>query len=133
VSPVKKEEILKWFEKADNDIITAKKSIDCPPIVLDSACFHCQQAIEKYLKAYILYQGKDIKKTHNINFLKDTCTEYDPDFENFDFKELSVFAVDIRYPDDSLVPTLDEAKEYIQLAEEIKELVLKKVIFTLNP
>jgi HEPN domain-containing protein len=82
----KKEEILKWFEKADHDIIMAQRAIEIAPLILDSACFHCQQTVEKYLKAYLLYQGKDIKKTHNLIFLREQCADFDSDFENFNFK-----------------------------------------------
>lgn len=126
----KRKLILAWYEKADHDIIMSKRGIEIAPFVLDSACFHCQQAVEKYLKAYILYQGKEIIKTHNLEFLKETCAEYDYDFEDLDFKDLNSFSSDIRYPDDALLPTIEEAKEYLQVAEDIKELVRKKIIFT---
>lgn len=125
----KKKQLLQWYEKADHDIIMAKRAIEISPFVLDSACFHFQQAVEKYLKAYIIYQGKEVKKTHNIIFLKESCAEYDGDFENIDIKDLNDFAADIRYPDDSITPTLDETKEYLQIAESIRELVRRKIIF----
>jgi len=123
----KKNILLKWFEKADHDIINATLVVSYEPKVLDTACFHCQQAVEKYLKAYLIYQGKENRKTHSLDLLLKHCKEYDYDFENIDFKNLEDFAVDTRYPDDALVPSLEEAKEYLQMAEDVKKLVMSKI------
>lgn len=38
----------------------------CPqiePMILDNACFHCQQAIENCLKAFLIYRCCDIERT----------------------------------------------------------------------
>ncbi len=123
----KKKRLLQWYEKAEHDILTAKRLIDIDPVILDNACFHCQQAVEKYLKAYLHYQGQPIRKTHSLDFLAKQCMQFDYDFEDLNFKNLEDYAADIRYPDDSLVPTIDETKEYLQMAEDIKKLVLVKV------
>ena len=123
----KKDEIIKWYEKADADILIAKRALEWEPFILDPACFHCQQAIEKYLKAYLLYQGKDIEKTHNLTYLKELCAEYDSNFGGFNFEELNNFAIDIRYPDDAIAPLLSEAKKFLQLAEDVKGVVMSKI------
>ncbi|MDR1523523.1 MAG: HEPN domain-containing protein [Endomicrobium sp.] len=31
--------------------------------------FHCQQAIEKYFKAYLIENGWELQKTHDLDFL----------------------------------------------------------------
>jgi HEPN domain-containing protein len=43
-----------WVEKAENDYRTAVVVLEeiAEPIV-DTACFHCQQCAEKYLKAFL--------------------------------------------------------------------------------
>ena len=125
----KEEIIYEWYAKADSDIAMAIKAIDFPPIILDGACFHCQQAVEKYLKAYLIYHGKDVVKTHSLDFLIDSISEFDVDFASIDTKDLEDFSVDIRYPDDATAPTLEEAEEYLQIAEAVKELVRKKIVF----
>ena len=121
--------IREWLRKADDDIIIAGRAIDFPPVILDIACFHCQQAVEKYLKAFLLYQRQRIKKTHFVSYLQVKCAEVDKEFAKIDLKKLDDFAVDIRYPDDAIAPTLEESKEYLQTAEAIKELVRSKIIF----
>ncbi len=124
-----KEYIKGWFIKADNDLTIARMIFEHNPLILDIACFHCQQAVEKYLKAYIASKEKDIVKTHNLNFLQSQCVELDSDFKDFDFKRLGEFAVDARYPDDYIMPELSEAKEYLLIAEQVERIVKKKTVF----
>lgn len=122
-----KEYIQKWITIAEHDILNAQTVIEYQPIVLDTACFHCQQAVEKFLKAFLIFKGKEITKTHNVKFLLEESSNLDVDFLGVDIKNLNDFAIDVRYPDDYMMPELDETKEYLQIALEIKELVLKKI------
>jgi HEPN domain-containing protein len=32
----------------------------------DTVCFHAQQCVEKYLKAFLVLEGIDFPKTHDI-------------------------------------------------------------------
>lgn len=121
------EYILKWFEKADHDLMAAQVVIDLRPLILDVACFHCQQAVEKYFKAYLVFKNVDFKKTHDVDLLQVKCVEVDSDFNSIDLKNLNDFGVDIRYPGDMLAPDISEAKEYFLIAERVKEMVREKV------
>ena len=96
-------------------------------IATSSACFHCQQAVEKFLKAYLIANGVEIKRTHNIEYLHSECADFDKDFTDIDPKELSDFGVDIRYPGDMFVPDKDETLEYKNLVFEIKDIVESKI------
>jgi len=40
---------------------------------------------------------------------------------------LSHFAVEIRYPDEFYIPSVEEAKEYLEIALKIKEFTFKKL------
>jgi HEPN domain-containing protein len=122
-----KEYIRKWLIKAEHDILNAQTVIEHNPIILDTACFHCQQAVEKYLKAFLVFKGIAIERTHDLDFLLDICAQHDQDFLNHDIKDLNDFAVEIRYPDTFLSPSLEETKEYLQIALNIKELISKKI------
>ncbi len=57
----------------------------------------------------------------------DQCANIDEDFASIEVKELSIFGVDIRYPDDFYIPTIEEAKFYYNLAKQIKILVNSKL------
>ena len=119
--------INQWLIKANEDLLVVEKLTEFEVIANASACFHCQQAVEKFLKAFLIANGIEIKKTHNIEYLLSECSDIDPDFIPIDPKELSDFGVDARYPGDMYVPTDKETIEYKMLAIDIKELVEEKI------
>jgi HEPN domain-containing protein len=122
--------VLNWIRKAESDLKTAKDEIQTENPATDTICFHSQQCIEKYLKAFLTYHQKRFGKTHNIAELIELCKEIDEDFEKlYDIKaeSLTPYAVEIRYPDEFYFPSLEEAKEAIKIAEEVKAFVIEKL------
>ena len=63
MTPALRTYIGSWLNKAEHDLISAQRLLEIEPMILDNACFHCQQAIEKCLKAFLVYQGRDIMLT----------------------------------------------------------------------
>jgi HEPN domain-containing protein len=106
---------------------TAQLIIELKPMIIDVACFHCQQAVEKYLKAFLIYNNKPAIKTHSIEYLLHECNSIDESFLEIDFKNLDEYAVDVRYPDSFLQPDLKEAQEYYSIALTIQKMVLEKI------
>lgn len=123
------EYIENWLKKAENDLKIVKHELELSEeeTVKDGACFHCQQAVEKYLKAFLIFHKVDFPRTHNIEYLLEQAAKIDVDFDDIDVDELSDFGVDIRYPDSFYVPQMDEVNFYYELALKIKDLVLKKI------
>lgn len=119
--------IKQWLIKANEDLLVISKLTEYEVIATSSVCFHCQQAVEKFLKAFLIANGVEIKKTHNIEYLLSECADFDGDFSDIDPKELSDFGVDARYPGDMFIPDPDETIEYKNLAFEIKDLVEMKI------
>jgi HEPN domain-containing protein len=116
-----------WIEKAEHDLIAARLIIEHQPIILDIACFHCQQAVEKYLKTFLIFKNEEFPRTHNLDLLLQSCSNYQPAFADIDLKNLEDFAVRGRYPHDFLRPGSAETKEFFGIAEEVKALVLKEI------
>jgi HEPN domain-containing protein len=54
-----------WVLMAEKDIKAASMIID-EDYLTNIAAFHCQQAIEKYFKAYILEYDKPLLKIHDL-------------------------------------------------------------------
>jgi len=129
MTPALRDYIESWLEKADNDLATAQRLLDIKPMILDNACFHCQQAIEKYLKAYLNYNGKETERTHNIIFLLSQAADFDAVFATIDAMNINAYAVQARYPDFTIIPDEDEAKAYYQLALHIKSQVAERIVF----
>ncbi len=65
--------------------------------------FHCQQVVEKYLKALLARQQVEFPKTHDIRKLLALVAEVHPDLaESLDDADvLTPFGVEIRYPGDA--------------------------------
>jgi HEPN domain-containing protein len=122
-----KDFIKQWLEKANEDLYVVEKLTENEIVATSSVCFHCQQAVEKFLKAFLLANGVDLKKTHNLEFLLSECSDIDTDFSIIDTKELSDFGVDARYPGDMYIPSPHETIEYKNLALEVKTFVENKI------
>jgi HEPN domain-containing protein len=129
MTPALKTYIEAWLDKADHDLMSARRLIEIEPMILDNACFHCQQAIEKCLKAFLAFKGRDIERTHNVIFLLSECANFDSIFATIDPLNINAYAVQGRYPDSNLMPTAVEAKAYYQLALQVQTLVRKKIVF----
>jgi len=126
---VNDEYLQKWIIKADNDLKVAKHEMnaDKDERVTEAICFHCQQVVEKYLKAFLIFQNVDFGKTHNLEYLLELCSKRDKEFRGINVGNLSFYAVEVRYPDDFYIPTVTEAKESIKIAKRVKKFVLNRI------
>lgn len=86
-----------------------------------------QQAVEKYLKAFLIFKKEEFPRTHNLDLLIQSCSAHQPAFASIDLKNLEDFAVRGRYPHDSVQPDQDETQDFYEIAETIKVLVLKEI------
>jgi HEPN domain-containing protein len=97
---MKIKDAMEWIQLADEDLYSARILNDAPRKPFEIICYHCAQAIEKYLKAFLIYNDKIPEKTHNLRFLNDLCIDIDEEIRNItslcDF--INRFANDIRYP-----------------------------------
>lgn len=126
---MKDEYLKRWLIKADNDLKVAEHEMETneKERVKEAICFHCQQAVEKYLKAYLIFHKTDFGRTHNLEYLLTLCSKKDEEFKKIDVGNLSFYAVEIRYPDDFYIPTTKETEESIKIAKQVKEFVLRKL------
>ena len=108
-----------WVDKAEGDYATATREMRARRFPnYDAACFHAQQAAEKYLKAFLVYHSIDFPRTHDLDFLLSLCIKIESSLESINLMDLSEFGVAIRYPDDFLVPTI--LLKFSQLLEQQK-------------
>ncbi len=125
---IRKEYVKQWLLKADEDLLVVNTLIEQGFSAKASICFHCQQAAEKYLKAYLIAQDKEFPKTHSIEYLLVACSAYDEAFKQIDPESLSDFGVGVRYPGDLYVPSKKEILSYKQIVLEIKQLVENRML-----
>lgn len=128
------EESKKWLIKAMNDYMTAKQLISpkAEEIITDTICFHCQQFVEKGLKAFLVSNNIEFERVHDLRYLVKLCTDIDNNF-NWVYevaRKLSPYAIEVRYPDEFYIPSIEEAKECFEIASKVKEFIFKKLGIT---
>ena len=116
-----------WLAKATNDLLNADNNLEAENIPCDTVCFHCQQAAEKLLKAMLAFKGKDYPFTHDLLLLLENVLRISRDAERLrdDLSILMPYAVEIHYPDDWFMPSLDDAKEARDSAERVLRWIKK--------
>ena len=118
-----------WVEKAEHDLGTATLTHSHIPAYKDTICFHCQQAIEKYLKAYLVFLGTEFRPVHDLIYLLDLASSSDRFSSEFYEMATKVdgFAVQIRYPDTVIEPSDEEVNSAIEYAKKFREAIVEKI------
>jgi HEPN domain-containing protein len=125
-----KTDIIKlWIEKGDHDLGTAIITHKHIPKYSDTIAFHCQQAVEKYLKSYCVHLGIKIPRTHDLIYLLEVINQKEDIQKNWFDKLLILedFAVEIRYPDQSIKLAEEEIKEAISIAKMVRTEIAQKL------
>ena len=121
------EEIMEWIEKADHDLGSAKIIYLHLPEYFDTIAFHCQQAVEKYLKAMLVFYKIDFLRSHDLIYLLELLSRK-IDIDEARFKKaftLNNFGVQIRYPNKIIRLTKEELETAIQISEEFRAFSVK--------
>ena len=88
-----------WLETATQGLAHVKSAQELG--YFSHACFSCQQAVEKGLKAYLFAQRQLLIRTHDLVNLLSHCIRYDESFEELSegCMALNEYYADTRYPD----------------------------------
>ncbi len=115
-----------WLLKADHDLKSAEILVNSE--LLDTSIYHTQQCAEKALKSFLVYNEQEIEKTHHLKPILEKCIAIDENFINLidDAIFLSPFATGFRYPDDWMMPDLEDVEQAILSARKIYEFVKNK-------
>jgi HEPN domain-containing protein len=111
-----------WVQKAEDDFIVAQKMLRArKQPVYDAVCFHSQQCSEKYLKAFLQENNRDIPKTHKLLDLVKLCKQIDDGMEIIvsDLLEIERYSINIRYP--GVSADKEEAKSAYNKATIIRD------------
>ncbi len=110
-----------WVKKAEADWRGAVRLDADPDRLNDLIGFHCQQAAEKYLKAFLQELGLPVPRTQHLEDLLDLLLPHDPTLKGIRRRltSLTDFAVDYRYP--AISGTTRQAKAALRAAERVRE------------
>jgi len=123
--------VKEWLRFASNDINCAKHSLSMRPVPLEIICYLCEQAAEKALKGYLIYQNVEPPKIHILKLLCKMCTDMDKSFEEITEQcgNLTLYAVQPRYPFEIEI-TENDMKEAILDADRVLEFILQRLQLT---
>ena len=116
-----------WWRKGDSDLANAQMCLDAGR-ALDTACFHAQQAAEKYLKAYLSSNKRDFPFIRNLAALVEMCKGADESFSQISepAQLLTPYAVSARY-DEDFWPDPDTTREAVQQATVMRNFIMAKL------
>ena len=120
-----KDEIAKeWIERGRHDL-DAAKILFAEQKHFDIILFHIHQAVEKYLKAFLICYGWNLRKIHDIETLITEALDFKSELKEYlDFsRELTAYYYEGRYPPGSTTPY---SKEEVEKALETAEDIIKK-------
>lgn len=120
-----------WLKFAKENLLFARSGIEEEFSPFHTICFLCQGSAEKYLKAFLIWNGWALKKTHDLVELLGYCVDYEPGFD--DYKDqcllLNEYITEGRYPGDLPFEsvTKKDAQEAIDATGKIEAFVIQKI------
>jgi len=99
-----KKQAQEWFERGRHDIETAQLLYEERGYT-DSIAYHIQQAVEKYLKGYLVLNGKKPPRIHELDTLLNRIGAFDAGFDAFLelCEKASRYYIEDRYPPGPIV------------------------------
>ena len=128
-SEAKRLSVQRWVRRADEDLGLAQLALSDREFYLQGIGFHCQQAAEKMLKAFLTWEEAAFPKTHNLLALLDLCVSLDPGFAELvsACDRLNPLSVETRYGDLPVLQDPAEADEVLALARQVHALVSSRL------
>lgn len=113
------EETQAWLDRARRDLRAARLLIAGDSNA--EALFHCQQAVEKALKAFLTFHERAFRKTHDLGDLSHECLAVDDSLQPAaaQAEGLTQYAWRFRYPGEPYEPDSTEAQDGLRRAEEV--------------
>ena len=111
---------LERVRKAETDYLMMKAAQQISaPDMQDQVCFHAQQCVEKYLKAWLQEANLRVPRTHNLNTLLRLIEPMHPEWRAWrtDFATFTPHAVDVRY---EIFLTAADATHAVQVCIEVR-------------
>ncbi len=121
LDPVRAADTRAWLLKAQLDVRSARADLGVTPPIHGDALFHCQQAVEKALKAWLTWHDRAYRKTHDLGELGLQAVEPEPALEPLlrEAAPLTEYAWRFRYPGEAAEPAEVETNAGLALAERV--------------
>ena len=119
--PVRTADTRAWLAKAILDLRSARADLGVVPPIRGDALFHCQQAVEKVLRAWLTWHDRPFRKTHDLGELGVQGVAVDAELEPLlrEAAPLTEYAWQFRYPGEVAEPAEEETAAGLALAEQV--------------
>jgi len=121
----------RWFQKAENDLLSVQNNLKAEQYASDTVCFHCQQAAEKYLKGFLAWHQMPFAKTHDLlDLLRRVMqiSDIDAPMLSDNLLLLDRYSVSIRYPQEyEEEPGEEEVREAVEAAYAVRAWVCSRL------
>jgi len=116
-----------WLSKAEGDLAAAEILAAAETHDYFTCAFHCQQAAEKSLKAFLVRHQIEFRKTHDLDQLLELASQAEPALQEelTSWGWLTPFGVEFRYPGDQ--PEVDRitAQNALAEAKRVRQVAMK--------
>lgn len=119
--------VQQWLNKAEGDLAAAEILLASETHDYFPCAFHCQQAAEKFLKAYLVRHQIEFRKTHDLEQLLRLASQAEPALQEelTSCGWLTPFGVEFRYPGE--YPEVDRptAQNALTEAKRVRQVVME--------
>ena len=119
-----------WLRRARSNLARASQSNVSPDVLFEDLCFDAQQAVEKALKALLVFKSVHVPRTHAIGDLITRLTDLGLDIpaEVQEAATLTEYAVAARYPGPSEPVLVEDYEKAVAIANVVISWVESLVI-----
>ena len=124
--------VRQWKEKARNDWTAVEILLDSEQCPAETVCFHCQQFVEKLLKALLTLHSIEAPKTHDLRRLIQLAEPLAPGLSGLSdvSDKLTVHGVETRYPGEWYPVSTAEMNKVVEVSRKFGELLLPKLEYS---
>lgn len=128
--------VARWVRLAEGDLAMARLGLENQQFdVYELVGFHAQQAVEKFIKAFLAGSAMDFEDQHDIEYLQRLVRQVDTDLAlKIDAAvALNRYAVGTRYPGRYAPVTRDQAEAAVRIAEQVRADIQPLLVDSPNP
>ena len=116
-----------WISKAEADLTAAEILAAAETHDYFTCAFHCQQAAEKFLKAYLVRHQIEFRKIHDLDQLLGLASQAEPALQEelASCNWLTPFGVEFRYPGDQPEVDRPTAQKAVAEAKRVRQAIME--------
>ena len=120
-----RESAQEWQKLGEMDLNSAEYLLNMKPMPVEIICYLSQQSAEKYLKGYLVLNGINPPKIHDLDELRKLCSNLSETFEEIadQCSDLTAYGVQPRYPTELMLEERD-MRQALSSAKRVRDFVL---------